>query len=336
MRILGASLLLPALAICMVIQSVGQEAPHGRPPAASNESHQAYERQQFFWQQRAYPRDFLPPAANVTAIRQRDRVRRAFAAQSATSNTTTGAVDAAWVELGPRPLPMNTSEHEVSGRVTDVATDPRDNNVVFLGTANGGIWKSTDGGTNWTPLTDTQLSLSIGAIAVTPASSASNAPLVIYAGTGEGNFSFDSYYGVGILKSTDGGTTWVTLPGPFGALTGINTPGQQSYAASAHISAIATMPGDPNTVLVGAQFPTAAQSGIYRSSDGGLTWMQTLAGDAGTELIFSTYDSNTVFAALGHFGMSAAGVFRSSNSGLTWIPLSGSGSTALPSTNVGR
>src|SRR5882724_10416483 len=98
-----------------------------------------------------------------------------------------------WAPIGPAPL-SNAS----AGRVTALAADPANPNVLYAAAAGGGVWKTIDGGTSWLPLTDSQSTLFTGAIAVAP----SNAS-VIYAGTGEANGSPLSYYGRGVLKSTD-------------------------------------------------------------------------------------------------------------------------------------
>src|SRR5206468_9545966 len=97
-----------------------------------------------------------------------------------------------------------------AGRVAALAVDPRDPKVVYMGAAGGGVWKTTDGGQHWTPLTDDQPSLATGAIALAPSN-----PDIVYVGTGEQNNSGDSYYGAGVLKSTDGGATWTQFEGPF-------------------------------------------------------------------------------------------------------------------------
>ncbi len=123
----------------------------------------------------------------------------------------------AWTALGPAPLPVdNLTGTTNSGRVTGIAADPSNASIIYAATAGGGIWKTTDGGKDWTSLTDSipNTTDSIGAIAVAP----SNAN-VLYAGTGEANNSPDSNYGEGILVSTDGGTSW-TLENPNGVFTG--------------------------------------------------------------------------------------------------------------------
>jgi hypothetical protein len=91
----------------------------------------------------------------------------------------------------------------VAGRTTALAAAP--DGTLFLGAADGGVWKSTDSGAHWTPLTDTQGTLSIGALLVVPGG---GARYTVYAGTGEANTSSDSYAGIGVLSSSDGGTTW--------------------------------------------------------------------------------------------------------------------------------
>src|SRR4029077_109520 len=91
-----------------------------------------------------------------------------------------------------------------SGRVTALAVD---GGAVYAGTADGGVWKSTDGGTTWQPLFDTQDTVSIGAVAVNPADHS------IWVGTGEANTSSDSYAGIGVLRSADGGATWQKVGG---------------------------------------------------------------------------------------------------------------------------
>src|SRR5262249_11817509 len=94
-----------------------------------------------------------------------------------------------WVPEGPAPI-LNAAPggDPASGRITAVAADPTDPNTIYIAAAGGGVWKTTDGGTDWTPLTDAQPTLFMGAIAVAPSD-----PNTIYAGTGEADNSGDSY-----------------------------------------------------------------------------------------------------------------------------------------------
>ena len=109
-----------------------------------------------------------------------------------------------WTAIGPAPLEAADNGGKVSGRITGIAVDPSNSSNIYIAAAGGGVWKTTDGGSTWIPLTDNQATLSMGAIAIAPSSNQ-----MIYAGTGEANNSAaDSNYGLGIPVSTDGGAHW--------------------------------------------------------------------------------------------------------------------------------
>jgi hypothetical protein len=117
-----------------------------------------------------------------------------------------------WTALGPGPIGSGAGAD--SGRLAALAAHPTDPNTIYVAAAGGGVWKTTNGGTNWTPLTDNQGSLFMGAIALAPSN-----PNIVYAGEGEANlgpskllFNRDNIYsGQGVLKSTDAGATWTLL-----------------------------------------------------------------------------------------------------------------------------
>jgi hypothetical protein len=176
------------------------------------------------------------------------------------------AVGGAWSFIGPKPLvnekycctntvppqPISTYGN-AGGRITSLVTDPTNAAVLYAGSAGGGIWKTTDSGSTWTPLTDTQASLAIGALAIDPTGR------VIYAGTGEANL-YDAQSGQGILKSTDGGATWSLLG--------------QSVFAGDHIGSIAVdraTSGATQRVLV------ASSDGLFVSLNGGASWTKNTA-----------------------------------------------------------
>jgi uncharacterized protein (TIGR03437 family) len=290
----------------------------------------ARRRQQEFHRQRAYPSDRIPPGARATAVAEMERM---IAAERELRDTTiTGP---AWTLIGPRPTntlaeygPGGAGLPYAAGRVAALAVDPRDANVAYLGAAGGGVWKTTDGGQNWQPLTDDQPSLASGSIAIAPSD-----PDIVYVGTGEDNNSGDSYYGAGVLKSTDGGATWTQLAGPFvGPFSSSRTSG-----GGARIAALAVHPTDPNTVLAAVDRFPATASGIYRTSDGGQTWTLVQGGAVGTEVIFNPTDPTIAYAALGtSTGNSLNGVYKSIDSGMTWKASGGRNPTALPTTSVGR
>src|ERR1700733_4408288 len=157
-------------------------------------------REEWFYSQREYPLSQIPAGARLKAIADIQNIQRTIRARrqtaSASGNTSVAALaailDAAnWTSIGPQPTDGG-STYVTAGRVNAVAIDPRDNNTVYIWSAEGGVWKTTNGGLAWTPLTDNQASLASGAIAIDPAS-----PNTVYVGTGEENFAQDSYYGAG-------------------------------------------------------------------------------------------------------------------------------------------
>ncbi|MGI8746671.1 MAG: IPT/TIG domain-containing protein [Bryobacteraceae bacterium] len=291
--------------ILVIFSSVALAQTREREP-----DEQQAERERWFYEQRAYPLGQIPTGARLKAIQALDQMDRARPKLRA---ATTDAAN--WVPIGPRPTDQGTA-YVTAGRVNAIAIDPRDNNTVYIGAAEGGVWKTTDGGNTWTPLTDDQPSLANGSIALDPSN-----PDIVYAGTGEENFAGDSYYGAGILKSTDGGASWKNIVGPF---------------LRAMIGTIAVHPTNGQIVLC------TTASGVWRSIDGASNWSRVLgtAGSgfaAGTSLVFDPVTPNTVYAALGSTGGSSAnGVYKSTDAGLTWKLSGGSGTNAIPSSNVGR
>ena len=228
-----------------------------------------------------------------------------------------------WTAIGPAPIVNGQvpGAGPVSGRIAGIATSPTDPGTYYIAAAGGGVWKSTNAGVSWTPLTDGQASLSMGAIAVAP----SNANDV-FAGTGEANNSADSNYGEGILHSTDGGTTWALSQGPSNIFktSGLTT------------SKIAVDPTNPNIVYaamgnVGDNDAFTPGAGVYKSIDGGVNWANTTAsidtGDSYSDVIVDPTNHNTLYMALGAFyGASGNGVYKSTNAGASWSLLSGFGS----------
>src|SRR5579864_3335370 len=263
------------------------------------------QRDEWYRHQRAYPLKHIPAGLRVKALRKRQAMEaQALAIQpSATSP---------WTLVGPEPIdaapgiPFGGSP-TLSGRVTAMVVDPTNASIVYAGGADGGVWKTTNGGTDWTPLTDTQASLAIGAIAIDPSNHN-----IIYVGTGEDNNNLDGYTGAGILKSTDGGTTWSHIPGPFVGPFRATTGGGS-------IGSLAVHPTNGQIVLAGVSLPGA--DGIYRSTDGGSTWTQVLgaSGESGTGVVFDPTNGNNVFAAIGNaFGNASNGIYKSTDGGVTW------------------
>jgi uncharacterized protein (TIGR03437 family) len=228
------------------------------------------------------------------------------------------ADSATWTFLGPKPVDPGSSR-VVSGRVTSIVVDPRNNNNVYVGSSAGGVWKSTDGGAHWNPIGDDQPSLAIGALALDP-----NDSNIIYAATGEEHGGYDNYYGVGVLKSTNGGASWTNLPGPF---------------LHNYMSAIAVSPSNSQVLLSSAgnyYSPSSSGDGVWRSTDGAATWTRVLSG-FGTSVAFDPTNGNIAYAALGDLrGSSANTLYRSTDGGQTWRSIRGSGANSLPTSDVGR
>ena len=221
-----------------------------------------------------------------------------------------------WTPIGPAPLVngQDPGGFPSSGRIATVAADPTNANTIYIGAAGGGVWKTTDGGTTWSPLTDNQATLSMGAIAVAPSN-----PNIIYAGTGESNISLDCFYGRGILKSTDAGATWTLLTGN----AGVNEFDRRAIAK------IVVDPTNANTVYaavtVGIVNGILSTNGIYKSTDGGQTWTNSTAGITTapcalcTDVVLDPTSPRTLYAAVGTFiGNAANGVYKSTDGGTTW------------------
>lgn len=218
-----------------------------------------------------------------------------------------GLTGSSWTAIGPASISGSGFGGQVSGRVTGIATSPTDANTYYIAAAGGGVWKTTNAGGSWTPLTDNQATLAMGAIAVSPANGK-----VIYAATGEANNSGDSQTGRGILVSQDGGTTW-TLTGAT-ALNG---------------TVVARIVADPTNA--GTAYTTATQwtggtAGIYKTTNFGATWTQVFTvNDSSaqyTDLVVdptSSPTSRTIFAAIGTaFGNTNNGLYKSTDGGTTW------------------
>lgn len=306
------------------------------PPARKQpkaEEDRPLDRDRWFYEQRVVPGKGIPRGARGRARRQFEQKQRGSLGPAArvTANQLLLSV---WTPVGPRPIRALIS---LSGRPSAMAVDPRNPDVVYLGGAQGGVWKTTDGGQNWVPLTDDRESLAIGSIELAPSN-----PDVVYVGTGEQVFTQHSYYGAGILKSTDAGATWQHLPGMF-----VGPFGPGNLDGGATIGSLAVHPTNPDVVLAGVYDRTdQLNSGIMRSTDGGVSWSfvalsggGTLTGAPGTEVAFATADGSVAYAALGLPSVGGDpdnGMYKSVDGGITWIRIPGSGSNLLPTVDAGR
>jgi photosystem II stability/assembly factor-like uncharacterized protein len=264
------------------------------PPRLSN--HKL--RSRWFQARAAWP---VREAPVQTLIDERDRVAKSLA-------PFPGA--AQWQPAGP---------FNIGGRLTSLVCDPGNPDRIWAGTAGGGVWFSLDAGATWQPQWHDQDVLNVGALTIDPKDSN-----VLYCGTGEANLSADSYAGVGIYRTRDGGQSW------------------QLFAASAttgipkRIGVIAIDPFDPAHLRLGGVgysevSPGNEHGGMYTSHDGGVTWLRETFVSVNNywchAILFHPVLQGTIFATFTEQG-SRSGIYRSTDGGLTWKQLT----SGLPST----
>jgi hypothetical protein len=291
------------------------------------------------------------PGARGRAIRQM-QVQEALQAEIAKRlhlNGTSGAlspnaVTATWLPIGPAPLPNAFVPGQAwTGRVTSVVVDPTNSAKVYLGTAQGGVWRSLDGGTNWTSIFDNALSLAVGALALAPSN-----PTILYVGTGESNRSGDAFFGVGVYRIDNVDTT-ATLVGPINPAFSFNNSNgtvTTTTFSGRSISQIVVHPTQPGTIFVGTSsgiagrgsnaltgvIPPLAILGVYRSNNadgplGAITFQKLAVATAGgsvdlpatgnrriTDLVMEPGNPDVLL--VGVFGNATAndgGIFRTTN-----------------------
>ncbi len=234
------------------------------------------------------------------------------AARSIKKNITTRSSQEGYNDPWQAVTPRN-----INGRITDIEM-PADNvNIIYAGTASGGIFKSRDKGNSWVPIFDDALSLSIGDIALAPSDND-----IIYVGTGEANAGGGSlaYDGVGVYKSNDAGQSWEHI--------GLSDVGS--------IGKVVVNPNDPDEVYVAAMgrlFGNNTERGVYKTIDGGDTWSQVLFISENTgaiDLAINPKDPREVYAAMWQrerklydrtYGGENSGIYKSTDAGATWHEL---------------
>ena len=214
----------------------------------------------------------------------------------------------------------------MGGRIADLAVDPRRSSTWYLAVGSGGVWKTENAGTTWTPIFDDQASYSIGAIALDPSN-----PDVVWVGTGENVSGRHVGWGDGVYKSLDGGESWQRM----------------GLERSEHIGDVVVDPRDGNVVYVAAEGPLwspGGDRGLYKTEDGGATWRQILALDQHTgvtDVEIDPRNPDVLYAASYQrrrhvwsllAGGPGSGIHKSTDGGATWRRLE----RGLPAGDMGK
>jgi photosystem II stability/assembly factor-like uncharacterized protein len=214
----------------------------------------------------------------------------------------------------------------MGGRIHDVQALPSDPSTVYIASATGGLWKSINHGTTWTPIFDHQSTSTFGVIAIAPSDSR-----VLWAGTGEQNNRQSSSWGDGVYRSSDAGATWTHV-------------GLDSTRAIGRIVVDPREPGVAYVAALGNLWKASPERGVYKTTDGGRTWTKSLFVDTLTgavDLVMDPNDPNTLYAAMYqrlrtpccfNGGGPGSGIFRTTDGGASWQRLGG----GLPAGDVGR
>lgn len=224
--------------------------------------------------------------------------------------------------------PRNIGPAGMSGRVTAIDVVVNNPDVMYVGTASGGLWKSTSGGIKWDPVFDNELTASIGAVAIQQSN-----PSVIWVGTGEGNPRNSLNGGYGVYKSLDGGKTW-------------NSMGLEK---TRHIHRVIIDPTNPEVVYVGAigsPWGEHPERGVFKTTDGGKSWKKILFNNNKTgvaDMVMDPSNPNKLFVAMWEHkrdpwffksGGSGSGMYMTHDGGDTWKKLSDT--DGLPKGDLGR
>lgn len=214
----------------------------------------------------------------------------------------------------------------MSGRIADIAIDPNNENIWYVGVGSGGVWKTTNAGTTWQPVFDDQKVYSIGSVTIDP-----NNSQRIWVGTGENVGGRHMSFGDGIYLSEDGGQSWIN----------------KGLEKSEHISTVVIHPEDSNTLWVAAQGPLwskGGQRGLYKTTDGGENWQQVLGDDEWTgvtDVVIDPRNPNRLYAATWQRHRTVAAymgggpktaIYKTEDGGETWDKLS----KGLPSGPMGK
>ncbi|HMS33227.1 MAG TPA: hypothetical protein PKC91_04000 [Ignavibacteria bacterium] len=255
------------------------------------------ERQEFINVRRAGgPDKTLPKNAFENALKQRQKL------VNDETNQDNITISASWKSVNPTGMFYQiTNANYLSGRTNSMAFHPTDSATFYLAAAQGGVWKTTDNGANWTVLTDGIGSIASGDIAIDP-----NNPDILYYGTGEQNYSGDSQYGAGIFKSTNAGASWTNIV--------------TAATVGSYISRIIVDPSNSNNVYCTTTSYNGGTYGFSRSTNAGANWTNTLLDDL-SSLVMNPVNTQILYVSTGSFGSSK--IYKSTNGGISWAQQTG-------------
>jgi len=247
-----------------------------------------FKRWEYFMHARAYPLGKIPDPD----ILVNEYIRTKSTRQSSQYRAN-------WNFVGPSAVPYSYNKISGAGRINCITVHPSNSNILYVGAACGGIWKSIDGGATWNTTSDLLASISIADIVIDPSN-----PNIVYAATGDGYASvvfggdfFGGTYSAGVVKSTDGGATW--------ASSGLT----YSQAQTTQIFKLLINPLTPSNLIA------ATSVGVYYTSNSGTSWIKVLNGKF-YDIEFNSQDPNFVYA------VNDNQVYRSSNGGANFSPYS--------------
>tara|TARA_B110000967_G_scaffold187640_1_gene209732 strand:- start:1621 stop:4830 length:3210 start_codon:yes stop_codon:yes gene_type:complete len=232
------------------------------------------------------------------------------------------------MELLKNKTPRNIGPGGMSGRVTSIDVVHSNPDIMYVGTASGGVWKSTSGGVKWVPIFEKEATASIGAVAIQQSN-----PSVIWVGTGEGNPRNSLNGGYGIYKSLDGGKNWILM----------------GLEKTRHIHRVIIDPTNPNTVYaaaIGSPWGVHPERGVYKTTDGGKTWAKILYTNqksGAADLVMDPQNPNKLIAAMWEHkrdpwffssGGEGSGLYSTYDGGDTWKKITSD--DGLPEGNLGR
>jgi photosystem II stability/assembly factor-like uncharacterized protein len=299
---------IPAIAFCGAFALLTYNIESRWLGEEEEEEGKAYDAFEWWYAQRALPGTEIPVGAFASAHRY---VKSTMALAALRKGT--GADSSQWESIGPT---------NIGGRVLSLAIDPENSDLLWAGSASGGLWKSTTGGRGakaWTYVSMNYPVLSVSAVVIDPVH-----PSVMYIGTGEisgynlglvGTPGARTTYGLGILRSTDRGATWDT--------TGLNW----TFNLNRSVQRIVINPKNTNVLYA------ATSEGVYKTFNAGRTWIRVLDTLMAMDVALNPVDTSIVYAACGQRNTAPnPGLFKSTNGGTTWTKVT----TGLPATNFGR